>query len=233
MVSFLSPCVLPLFPSYLAYISGVPLQQILEHGSHAGLRRRVLASALGFIAGFSIVFMALGASASLIGQLLLEYRLGLQKIAGLLVIAFGLSIAGVIRIPAFMREWHLMPSLNPGGGFAGSGAMGVSFALGWTPCVGPILGSILMLAGTGSDPGGGTALLGAYALGLGTPFLLSALAVGRLLRLLKRVGKWLAFLNLASGILLVLLGVLIFSGYMTLLNSYLIRLTPQWLWTLL
>lgn len=233
LISFVSPCVLPLFPSYLAFITGTPLQELRDEAAHAGLRRRILVNALGFIAGFSIVFMALGASASLIGQLLLEYRQPLQKVGGLLVILFGLSIAGVIRVPALMREWRLMPSRSPGGGFAGSTGVGFSFALGWTPCIGPILGSILVLAGTGNSVSGGSLLLGAYALGLGVPFFLSALAVGRFLRFFGRFKRWLGLVNAVAGGLLVLVGVLIFSGYLTVLNGYLIGLTPQWLWKLL
>lgn len=233
LISFVSPCVLPLFPSYLAFITGAPLQELREEAAHAVLQRRALVNALGFIAGFSIVFMALGASASLIGQLLLEYRQPLQKLGGALIILFGLSIAGVVRIPALMREWRLAPSRSAGGGFAGSAGVGFSFALGWTPCVGPILGSILILAGTGSSLGGGTLLLGAYALGLGAPFFLSALAVGRFLRFFVRFKRWLGLVNALAGGLLVLVGVLVFSGYLTILNGYLIGLTPKWLWNLL
>ncbi len=232
-VSFVSPCVLPLFPSYLAFITGVPLQELQEGGAHAGLRRRVLVNALGFIAGFSIVFLALGASASLLGQLLFDYRQIVQKVGGALVILFGLSIAGLIRAPALLREWRLMPSQSPGGGFFGSAGVGVAFSCGWTPCVGPILGSILVLAGTGKSVGEGSLLLGAYALGLGVPFFLSALAVGRFLRFFGRFKRWLPLVNVVAGSLLVLVGVLIFSGYLTVLNGYLIRLTPQWLWRFL
>ncbi len=151
----------------------------------------------------------------------------------MLVILFGLSVAGLIRVPALLREWRLMPSQSPGGGFVGSAGIGVAFASGWTPCVGPILGSILVLAGTGESVGEGSLLLGAYALGLGVPFFLSALAVGRFLRVFGRFKRWLPLVNAVAGALLVLVGVLIVSGYLTVLNSYLIRLTPQWLWKLL
>ena len=233
VISFVSPCVLPLFPSYLAFIAGTPLRELQAEAAHPGVRWHILLNAFGFVGGFSIVFMALGASASLIGQLFLEYREPLQKLGGLLIILFGLSIAGLIRVPALMRQWRLIPATGTGSRFAGSAGVGFSFALGWTPCIGPILGSILVLAGTGSSLGGGTLLLAAYALGLGVPFLLSALAVGRFVRFFDRIRRWLGLVNVVAGGLLVAVGVLVFSGYLTVLNGYLIGLTPQWLWNLL
>ncbi|HWP34631.1 MAG TPA: cytochrome c biogenesis protein CcdA [Thermodesulfobacteriota bacterium] len=233
VASFLSPCVLPLLPSYLALITGLPLQQLEAAGSEAGVRARVLASALGFVAGFSLVFVALGASASLVGQLFFEHRSLLQKVGGALVVLFGLVIAGVIRIPALLREWRVKPLAARGGGFVSAALVGMAFSFGWTPCVGPILGSILVLAGTGEGIGQGTLLMGAYALGLAVPFLASALAVERFLRAFARFRRWLRWVDVVAGLLLVAVGLLLMTGYLTLLNAYLIRVTPQWLWKLL
>ncbi len=150
----------------------------------------------------------------------------------MLIILFGLHIAGPLKIPALAREWRWIRSENPGGFFS-SAIMGMAFSSGWTPCIGPILGSILVLAGTGNSVEEGILLLGAYAIGLAVPFFLSALAVNRFLRLFARFRRMLPVVNAAAGGLLVLVGVLVVTGYFTLLNGYLIQLTPPWLWRLL
>jgi len=232
IISFLSPCVLPLVPSYLAYIAGVPLSELQNGSADKAVQRRLLLNSLGFITGFSLIFIALGASVSALGQLLFAYRLTFQKIGGVLIILFGLYIAGLLRVPALAREWRLMKPGNSGG-FFGSALVGMAFSSGWTPCVGPVLGSILVLAGTGKSIGEGTLLLGAYALGLGVPFFLSALAVNRFLRFFVRFKRALPAVNAVAGGLLVVVGVLLFSGYLLLLNTYLIQFTPEWLWRFL
>jgi cytochrome c-type biogenesis protein len=232
VISFLSPCVLPLFPSYLAYVAGVPLSDLQAGSADKRVRTRVLRNALGFIAGFSLIFITLGASASAVGQLFFPYRLAFQKIGGVLIILLGLYIVGLLKIPALAREWQPMKWENPGG-FFGSILVGMTFSSGWTPCIGPILGSILVLAGTGKSVGEGALLLGAYAFGLAVPFFLSALAVNRFLRFFARFKRALPVVNALAGGMLVLVGTLLFSGYLTLLNGYLIRLTPPWLLQLL
>lgn len=232
VISFLSPCVLPLVPSYLAYIGGAPLSHLQGGSPEKEVRGQVLLNSLGFITGFSLIFVALGASVGALGQLLFAYRLTFQKIGGALIILFGLHIAGLLKLPPLAREWRLMKWENPGGFFS-SALVGMAFSSGWTPCVGPILGSILVLAGTGGNVGQGTLLLGAYALGLGVPFFLSALAANRFLRFFVQFKRALPVVNVGAGIILVLVGVLLFSGYLTLLNSYLIQLTPEWLWRFL
>lgn len=232
VISFLSPCVLPLFPSYLAYIAGVPLSDLQTGSADKGLRAQVLRNALGFIAGFSLIFIALGASASAVGQVLFAYRSAFQKIGGVLIILFGLYISGLLKIPTLAREWRSMEWKNPGG-FFGSVLVGMTFSSGWTPCIGPILGSILVLAGTQKSVGMGALLLGAYALGLAIPFFLSALAVNRFLDFFASCQRALPVVNVMAGGLLVLVGILLFSGYLTLLNGYLIQLTPSWLFRFL
>ncbi len=232
VISFLSPCVLPLFPSYLAYVAGVPLSDLQAGSPNAAVRTRVVRNALGFIAGFSLIFIALGASASAVGQLFFPYRFVVQKIGGVLIILFGLYIAGLLKIPALAREWRPMTWENHGG-FLGSVFVGMAFSSGWTPCIGPILGSILVLAGTGESIGQGALLLGAYAFGLAVPFFLGALAVNRFLQFFARFKRALPVVNAVAGSMLVMVGVLLFSGYFTLLNGYLIQLTPSWLLQLL
>lgn len=232
VISFLSPCVLPLFPSYLAYVAGVPLGDLQAGSADKRVRMRILRNALGFIAGFSLIFITLGASASAVGQLVFPYRLAFQKIGGVLIIFFGLYIAGLLKLPALAREWRPIRGENPGG-FFGSVLVGMTFSSGWTPCIGPILGSILVLAGAGKTVGQGALLLSAYAFGLAVPFFLGALAVNRFLHFFARFKRALPVVNAVAGALLVLVGALVFSGYFTLLNGYLIQLTPSWLLQLL
>lgn len=228
LFSFLSPCVLPLVPSYLSFIAGMSLQE-LKTGRTAQMRRAIVLNAVLFILGFSAVFITLGASFSLLGQLLLGSIELLRKAGGVLIILFGLYIAGILRLPFLMREHRLQLEKRPAG-YLGSILVGVAFGAGWTPCVGPILGSILTLAGTSATAGRGVTLLSAYSLGLGVPFILSALAFNGFSQFLQRFRPYIRLVEVGSGVFLVLIGVLLFTGYLTLLNSYLISITPAWLW---
>jgi cytochrome c-type biogenesis protein len=179
LFSFLSPCVLPLFPSYISFITGMSVADLSGELTRDA-RRRVLLHALCFVLGFSLVFIALGASVSVIGQGLLDYREWIRRIGGLLIIVFGLYIAGLLRVGIFGRtaQWQIR---EKPAGYLGSLAVGITFAIGWTPCVGPILGAILSLAGTVETVQRGILLLVAYSAGLGVPFLLSALALQKYL----------------------------------------------------
>ena len=226
--SFLSPCVLPLVPSYISFVAGMSLQE-LEGGKEGKIRRAIFLNAVLFILGFSAVFIALGASFSLLGQLLLGSIDVVRKVAGILIIFFGLFIAGILKVPFLMRERRLQLQERPAG-YLGAVLVGAAFGAGWIPCVGPILGSILTLAGTSETAGRGVALLTAYSLGLGVPFLLSALALNGFNRFLQRFRPYMRLMEVGAGFLLVLIGVLLFTGYLTLLNSYLISITPVWLW---
>ncbi len=227
LFSFLSPCVLPLFPSYLSFITGMSVAD-LTADLGAAARRRVLFHALAFIVGFSIVFVALGASFSAAGQLLLDYRSWIRRAGGILIVVFGLYIAGVLRIGLFGRtqQWQLR---EKPAGYLGSLAVGVTFGIGWTPCVGPILGAILSLASTVENVQRGVGLLVAYSAGLGVPFLLSAMALGPFLRFFKRYRPLIPVVERAAGVLLVLVGVLVFTNYYVLLNAWAVSLTPEWL----
>jgi cytochrome c-type biogenesis protein len=227
LFSFLSPCVLPLFPSYISFITGMSVGDLTgDLGSDA--RRRVLLHAVAFVLGFSLVFIALGASFSAAGQLLFTYRDAIRRLGGALIIFFGLYIAGVLRIGLFGRTAAIQIRQKPAG-YAGSFIVGVTFAVGWTPCVGPILGAILSLAGTAETVARGVGLLAAYSAGLGVPFLLSALALGPFLRVFKRYRPFIPTVERAAGVLLVIVGVLVFTNYYLVLNSWANSITPEWL----
>lgn len=227
LFSFLSPCVLPLFPSYLSFITGMSVSD-LSADLTAAARRRVFLHSVAFVVGFSLVFVSLGASFSAAGQFLLDYREWIRRIGGLLIIIFGLYIAGVLRIGFLGRTAQWQVREKPAG-YLGSLAVGITFAIGWTPCVGPILGAILSLAGTAETVQRGVGLLVAYSAGLGVPFLLSAIALGAFLRFFKRYRPFIPVVERAAGVLLVIVGVLVFSNYYIILNSWAISLTPEWL----
>ncbi|HEV8643128.1 MAG TPA: cytochrome c biogenesis protein CcdA [Methylomirabilota bacterium] len=227
LFSFLSPCVLPLFPSYLSFITGMSVSDLTADLSPT-VRRRVLLHAVAFVLGFSVVFVGLGASFSVAGQFLLDYRDLIRRIGGVLIVIFGLYIAGVFKLGLFGRtaQWQIR---EKPAGYLGSLAVGITFAIGWTPCVGPILGAILSLAGTAETVQRGVGLLVAYSAGLGLPFLLSAVALGAFLRFFKRYRPFIPVVERAAGVLLVIVGVLVYTNYYVILNNWAISLTPEWL----
>ena len=222
VLSFLSPCVLPLVPSYLAYVGGV-----------GAARGRVVRSSLFFVLGFSLIFVGLGASASLLGGLLSAYRRELTLVGGVLIIFFGVMLLGV-RIPGLQnllgreaRVHFTGETRTP----VGAVLLGMAFAAGWTPCIGPVLGSVLTLAGTSSGLGQGVALLASYALGLAVPFVAAAVMLGSFTRVSGRFNRYLPWVERVSGAILVVAGVMLLTGTYTALNSTLIRYTPEWLWS--
>jgi len=227
LFSFLSPCVLPLFPSYLSFITGMSVADLSAELSLA-VRRRVLIHAIVFVLGFSLVFVGLGASFSAVGQFLLDYRDPIRLVGGALIVIFGLYIAGVFRLGIFGRTAQWQISEKPAG-YLGTLLVGVTFAIGWTPCVGPILGAILSLAGTAETVSRGVGLLVAYSAGLGLPFLLSAIALGSFLKFFKRYRPFIPTVERAAGVLLVVVGVLVITNKYILLNAWAISLTPEWL----
>jgi cytochrome c-type biogenesis protein len=227
LFSFLSPCVLPLFPSYLSCITGMSVSDLAGDLAPAA-RRRVLLNALAFVLGFSMVFVALGASFSAVGQTLLDHRDWIRRIGGALIVVFGLYIAGVLRIGFLGRTTQWQIREKPAG-YLGSLLVGVTFAVGWTPCVGPILGGILSLAGTAETVQRGVGLLVAYSAGLGIPFVLSALALQSFLRFFKRYRPFIPVVERAAGVVMIAVGVLVFTNYYVVLNAWAISLTPEWL----
>lgn len=227
LFSFLSPCVLPLFPSYLSFITGMSVDRLTSEVT-PGDRTRVLLHSVAFILGFSVVFVSLGASFSAAGQFLLDYRDWIRVGGGLLIVVFGLYIAGVLRIGLFARTQQLQIRSKPAG-LLGSFLVGLTFAIGWTPCVGPILGSILTLASNDKTVGQGIILLLCYSAGLGVPFLLSSIALGGFLRFFKRYRPFIPTVERVAGLLLIVVGVLVVTNYYVLLNSWAISVTPEWL----
>ncbi|PYN38257.1 MAG: cytochrome C biogenesis protein [Candidatus Rokuibacteriota bacterium] len=227
LFSFLSPCVLPLFPSYVSFITGMSVADLTADLSPAA-RRRVLIHAFAFVLGFSLVFIALGASFSAASQFLLDYRAWIRRIGGVLIVIFGLYIVGLLRIGFLGRsqQWQLQ---EKPAGYLGSLAVGITFAIGWTPCVGPILGAILSLAGTAETVQRGIGLLVAYSAGLGLPFLISAAALGPFLAFFKRYRRFIPVVERAAGVVLVVVGVLVLMDWYVALNSWAASLTPDWL----
>lgn len=236
VLSFISPCVLPLIPGYLSYISGLSLDEMRGSPVAAGTavavaappetRRRVILSSLAFILGFSIVFVALGASASAIGQFLMSRLSILGKIAGAIVIIFGLHTMGVLRIEWLYQEKRVQTSQQRPAGFIGATLVGMAFAFGWTPCLGPILAGILAVAASQDTIGNGVRLLSAYSLGLGVPFLATALAINRFFAALARIRRHYHKVEVVSGALLVAIGVLIFTDRFTIIAQWLTPYLP-------
>ena len=236
ILSFISPCVLPLIPGYLSYISGLSLDEMRGGPSGATrsavavvapphVRRRVLVSSLFFILGFSLVFIALGASASAIGHFVLARKSVFSKIAGAVIIIFGLHTMGVLRIEWLYQEKRVQTNRQPGGPF-GALLVGIAFAFGWTPCIGPILAGILAIAATRSGVGEGVRLLAAYSLGLGVPFFATALAINRFFGALARIRRHYHKIELVSGALLVAIGALIFTDRFTIIAQWLSPYLP-------
>lgn len=217
LVSFISPCVLPLLPGYLSTVGGVSLEQLGER--EPGVGRQVAAASALFFAGFLLVFIALGASASVIGTLLVDHRLWLNRISGGLIVVFGLSMLGVGWSGSLGGEWaeRIQRAARRRGGPT---ALGVAFAFCWTPCVGPILASILTLAGASASLQSGVLLLVVYGLGLAVPFLAVGFGFTRTLGAFKRVRRRYRVIQAAAGVLLVAMGALLVSGYLFILNSY-------------
>jgi cytochrome c-type biogenesis protein len=220
LLSFLSPCVLPLVPSYIGFLTGMSLPEM-------AVRRRVaLLHALLFVLGFSLVFMVLGASATALGRALNYYQQWLQRIGGVLIILFGLVCLGVIRAPFLTQERRVQMEQKPVG-FLGSALVGMAFGAGWTPCIGPVLGAILGLAATTQDLSRGLLLLGVYSAGLAVPFLLAAAALDAFLDWFQRFRRYLPWVMRASGALLILVGVLMATGEFTRLAGWLQGFTPE------
>lgn len=225
LISFVSPCVLPLVPGYLSFVAGRSLGQIREADRRE--RLRVLTQSIWFVLGFSTVFLMLGASATAIGRLLLVYRQEANLAGGIIVILFGAFMTGLIPLHWLQREWRFIGRLKEEGGGAGAAyLLGVAFAFGWTPCIGPILGAILTVSASTANASSGVALLGIYSLGLGVPFLLSAVSLDRFLQHQKFLRRWGRVMHLAAGLIMILMGILMITGKLTELSYWLLRTFP-------
>jgi cytochrome c-type biogenesis protein len=217
LVSFLSPCVLPLVPGYVSLISGVGIEELKAQES--ALLRKVMLNSIAFVLGFSIVFVTLGALSTEVGQLAAEYKSTLARVAGVLVIVFGLHLTGILRIKALYADKRLH---NVKGGNTPWGAfvIGFAFAFGWTPCVGPILSGILVIAAAQNSVAKGILLLTVYSLGLAVPFLLTAVGIERFMKFYGGFRRHMRVVEVASGALLIVLGSLLIFGKFTLLARY-------------
>lgn len=227
LLSFVSPCVLPLVPSYISYITGLSIEQLTNSVERHRYRKSIIMNSLLFIAGFSGVFIGFGASASLIGQFLVSYQDHLRRFGGLLIIIFGLYLLGVLNLRFLSTEKRLHFKSRPAGYF-GSVLVGVAFAAAWTPCVGPVLGTILLFASTTNALMDGVALLTAYSLGLGLPFFATALGVDQFLSYFKQVRSYLLGVSTVSGVLLVVVGVMVYANTLTMVTSFLERYGIGW-----
>ncbi|MBN9531274.1 MAG: cytochrome c biogenesis protein CcdA [Alphaproteobacteria bacterium] len=226
LLSFLSPCVLPLVPSYLCFIAGASLDDLVaQDGRDQGTTRRVVLAALAFVLGFSTVFVALGASASAIHALLFEHIDVIGKVAGALIIVLGIHYIGIFRIPFLDREARMQVEARPVH-WLGAYVVGLAFAFGWTPCIGPILATILTVAATQDSLGYGVSLLATYAAGLGIPFLLAALALRPFLRFAARFRRHLKKVEIAAGLMMVVTGVMIITNTFSQLGLWLLEWFP-------
>lgn len=222
LLSFLSPCVLPLVPSYIGFLTGMTLPEM------TGRRRIALLHAVLFVAGFSLIFILLGASATALGGALKYYQAWIARVGGVLVILFGLLCLGVVKAGFLEQERRLQLQHKPVG-YLGSVLVGMAFGAGWTPCIGPVLGAILSLAATSDSVPRGMLLLGAYSAGLAVPFLLAAVAVESFLEWFQRFRRYLPWVMRVSGVLLIFVGILMATGQFTRLAGWLQGLTPAFL----
>ena len=230
LLSFISPCVLPLIPGYLSFVSGVTLEEMRGTDGatmpvRAGTRRRAVLMSIAFVMGFSIVFISLGASATALGTLLMEHLALLGKIAGAIIILFGLHMMGVLRIGWLYSEKRVQTTKKPAG-FFGAVLVGIAFAFGWTPCIGPILSAILFVAAGQETVGKGVQLLAVYSAGLGVPFIATSLAINQFLAASARIRKHYHTIEIVSGVLMVIVGLLIFTNKFTIIAQYLTPYLP-------
>jgi len=225
LLSFLSPCILPLIPPYLCFIGGVSLAELKREGAARPDQRRIFLASLAFVLGFATVFILLGASASVLGDWLNRYFDRLAWVAGGIIIVLGLHFLGVLRFGFLYREWRVQSAARPSN-WLGAYVVGLAFAFGWTPCVGPILASILLIAGTKASAWAGIWLLGTYAAGIGLPFLLAALFIQPFLAAFQRWKAYLGLIEKMMGAVLVLTGVLFIVGGIPKLSELILKLVP-------
>jgi cytochrome c-type biogenesis protein len=221
LLSFLSPCVLPLVPSYITFITGMNVEEMERS------RRHTMLHALLFVAGFTLIFLALGAGATMLGQVMIRYRDLISRIGGALVMVFGLYLLGVFNLGLLARDTRLHLANKPIG-YLGTLLVGIAFGAGWSPCIGPILGAILTLAASEASLARGLGLLLVYSAGLAVPFLLAALMVDRVLGFFAKVRHQMVWVNRTAGALLVFVGLLMVTNRFTMLATWLQDFTPEW-----
>jgi cytochrome c-type biogenesis protein len=224
LLSFLSPCVLPLIPSYITYITGLSFADLQAEKPSGNVRRQTITHSLLFIAGFTCVFILLGASATFVGGFMQEHMKVIRRVGGVLIVLFGVHLTGLVPIQLLLGEKRMTIHNKPAG-YAGSFLVGVAFSAGWTPCIGPILASILMVAATEETLHHGIILLLAYSLGLAIPFFLSALAMHRFLVTFNRFKKHIRLFEIGTGLFLIIIGIMVYGNYLTKLSAIFSRIT--------
>jgi cytochrome c-type biogenesis protein len=224
IVSFLSPCVLPLVPGYVSYMAGYSLRDV-KNPADPQAKIAALVASFFFVLGFSTVFVALGASATALGQLLLKYRYEANIVGGAIVIVFGLLTTGLVRISWFQRDFHLHPHVRSGQPLAAY-LLGLAFGFGWTPCIGPVLGAILTVSAVSATASSGITLLSAYSLGLGIPFLVTAVFTGGILKQLKSMRRIGLYLQVGAGVVMIIMGVAMITGQLSAFALWLLKTFP-------
>lgn len=230
LVSFLSPCVLPLVPPYLGYLGGTTIDQLADGGVENRVWRRVVFASMFFVLGFTTVFVGLGAGASMFGQMIQTYKSELSMVAGLVIILFGLHFLGILRIPLLYSEARYHGEM-PQASYLGAYLIGLAFAFGWTPCVGPILATVLAVAANEASLSIGVTLLLAYSLGLGIPFILAAVAIRPFMSFMSKFKRHLGTMEKVMGVILVITGIMFLTGSMNWLGQWMIETFP-WLGTI-
>lgn len=223
IISFASPCILPLIPSYVSYITGISYDELVSRESRRRNMHITLLHSLAFVAGFSIIFVLLGATASFAGNILSQYLDTIRIVGGVIIILMGVFVMDVVNIPFLQREAKIHLKTRPAG-YIGTLVVGMIFGAGWTPCTGPFLGSVLALAMTTDTLGRGMALLSFYSLGLGVPFILSALAISAFLTSFDKLKTHFKAIKITSGVILIIMGLLLVTDSMTLLTSYILSM---------
>ena len=218
LLTFLSPCLLPLIPSFIAYITGVSFTDLNDNTKYVEVRRKTIIHSLLFIFGFSVVFILLGLTATFIGKALFQYQKWIRIAGGLLIIVFGLDLAGILKLN-FLSKDRRFNVTTKGSTYFGSFLVGVTFAAAWTPCAGPILGSILVMAGTKASMAQGAVLLSIYSLGIAIPFFLTGLAVNAFLAYFKRFAKVINIITIIGGVFLIIIGILVLTNYLAIISD--------------
>ena len=217
-LTFISPCLLPIIPSFIAYITGISLNDINDPAKKNAAKMKALAHSLFFIVGFSLIFILLGLTATFIGKTLFRYQRLIQTAGGALIILFGLYLIGILKLDFLGKEFKIKVK-SEGASYLGSFMIGVTFAAAWTPCAGPILGSILLMAGTKTSVAEGAKLLSAYSLGIAVPFFLTALLINTFVASFNRLKKFMSVVNMISGVFLVAVGILIMTNYLNVIAA--------------
>ena len=227
LLSFVSPCVLPLVPAYISFVTGISFEELTDNNDNKAVKRTIFFNSLVFIAGFSVVFVGLGASASFLGQFILTYQDIIRKVGGIVIILLGIHIIGIINFNILQREKRLHFFREKPAGLLGSFFVGIGFAAGWTPCIGPILATILIVAASSDTIGFGIILLVSYSLGLAVPFMLTSLGINTFLKHFSRLKRHMRVVSIVTGSFLIVMGLLIYSNYFAIFTGYLNSILPS------